>query len=339
VSNVMLIGNGPTAFTALQSLTERLTVSGLCREPGHADAADEVVRFAQAAHIPIFTDTSPPGIHRALGICRPDGVVVSSYNRILTGEMLGSCHFINVHYAPLPRYRGRACVNWAVINGEPFAAISIHELVPALDAGNLLFQQLVPIDEADTIGTLYERLNELQRIHLGQTVEQYFGGFRGTAQLQADASYGCTRLPADGRIAWDSPTRAVDRLVKALTDPFPGAYTYLDGRRLIVWRAEVVTDAPRYDGRIPGRVIAIDRTTGSVDVLTSDGIVRLLEVELDEGARIKPASVIRSVRTTLGLSSEHLLARIEQLEHQLRTLSATHAPSSAAESTDIPAAR
>ena len=76
-----------------------------------------------------------------------------------------------------------------------------------------------------------------------------------------------------------------------------------------------------------------------MDVLTSDGIVRLLEVELDEGARIKPASVIRSVRTTLGLSSEHLLARIEQLEHQLRTLSATHAPSSAAESTDIPAGR
>jgi methionyl-tRNA formyltransferase len=335
----MLIGNGPTAFTALQSLTERFTVSGLCREPGHADAADEVVRFAQTAQIPIFTDTSPPGIHRAIGLSRPDGVVVSSYNRILTGEILESCHFINVHYAPLPRYRGRACVNWAVINGEPFAAISIHELVPALDAGNLLFQQLVPIDESDTISTLYERLNELQRIHLGKTVEQYFGGFRGTPQLQADASYGCTRLPDDGRIAWESPTRAVDRLVKALTEPFPGAYTYLHGRRLIVWRAEIVIDAPRYDGRIPGRVIAIDRTTGSVDVLTSDGIVRLLEVELDEGTRIKPASVIRSVRTTLGLSSEHLLARIEQLERQLRTLSASPAPSSAGESTDIPAAR
>lgn len=339
MSNVMLIGNGPTAFTALQSLTERFTVAGLCRDPALSGAADEVVALAHAMQVPVFADTSPPAVHRAISSCKPDCVVVSSYNRILAGDVLAGCPFINVHYAPLPRYRGRACVNWAVINGEPFTAISIHELVPDLDAGNLLFQQLVPIDEADTITTLYQRLNELQRMHLGKTVEQYLGGFRGTPQTQRDASYGCTRLPEDGRIAWDAPARAIDRLVRALADPFPGAFTHLDGKKMIVWRAAIVADARRYDGRIPGRVVAIDRTTGSVDVLTSDGIVRLLEVELDEGSRIKPAGVIKSVRTTLGLSQEHLLARIEQLECQLRTLGARPAPRAAAESTDIPAAR
>lgn len=339
MSNVMLIGNGPTAFTALQSLTERFTVAGLFREPALPDAADEVVALAHATHIPVFADTSPAAVHQAISSCRPDCVVVSSYNRILAGDVLASCPFINVHYAPLPRYRGRACVNWAVINGEPFTAISIHELVPALDAGNLLFQQLVPIDEADTVTTLYERLNELQRTHLGKTVEQYLRGFRGTPQTQHDASYGCTRLPEDGRIAWDAPARAIDRLVKALADPFPGAFTHLHGKRLIVWRAEIVTDSRRYDGRIPGRVVAIDRTTGSVDVLASDGIVRLLKVELDEGSRIKPAGVIKSVRTTLGLSPEHLLARIEQLECQVRALSARPAAEAAEKPTDMPAAR
>src|SRR6202008_1176253 len=92
----------------------------------------------------------------------PDVVVISSFSRILSAEVLALSRFINVHYSPLPRYRGRANVNWAIINGEPTAAISVHMVRPGLDDGEILYQEEIDIGPKDTATTLYERLNAIQ---------------------------------------------------------------------------------------------------------------------------------------------------------------------------------
>src|SRR5262249_8350513 len=144
---------------------------------------------------------------------KPDCVVVSSYNRVLPGRILSCCRFINVHYAQLPRYRGRANVNWAIINGEAETGISIHVIVPGLDSGNMLFQQGVAIDPEDTVTTLYDKLNAVQRRELGRAVEAHLRGDVGTPQEEAGATYGCTRVPADGEIDWTAPAQRLHHLV------------------------------------------------------------------------------------------------------------------------------
>jgi methionyl-tRNA formyltransferase len=318
---VLLVGMGPTAPSALASLVDACAVVGVVRAVDAADRqSDPVVLLASRHRVPIFDVTSVTGLRVLVDQLRPDCVVVSSFDRILPADLIASCPFLNVHYAPLPQFRGRANVNWAIITGQSETAISIHVLAPGLDAGNILFQQAIPIDSNDTIGGLYDRLNQLQREHLGETVVRFLNGDGGTPQREDAATYGCTRLPSDGEIDWSRPTAEVHALIRALMPPYPGAFTYADGRRLVIWRASVVEQPRRFVGRVPGRVVDVSREHGYVDVLTGDGILRLVEVEAAAGRREPAASVLRSVRTTLGLRTSDLLSRIDALEREIDRL-------------------
>jgi methionyl-tRNA formyltransferase len=320
---VLLIGCGPTALTALDSLAEKVTVVGVIRDHDPAiENADEVRLRAGELGIPVSGDITVRGIDQLVDQLRPDGVVVSSYNRVLPARLVERTRFVNVHYSPLPRYRGRANVNWAIINGETETAISIHVLAPGLDAGNILFQEPVPIGPADTVTDLYNRLNALQRKHLGSTVAGHLAGEAGRPQNESEASYGCTRLPRDGEIDWTAPTTQVYALIRALTPPYPGAFTYLGLTRLTIWRAELLPDPPRYDGRIPGRVIRVSRSEGWVEVLTGDGVLRIHEIQPIGGSCCPAAEVLGSVKLTLGLKPADLVECIRALKTTVAELRA-----------------
>ncbi|NUU20880.1 MAG: methionyl-tRNA formyltransferase, partial [Streptomycetaceae bacterium] len=204
--------------------------------------------------------------------------------------------------------RGRANVNWAIINGDTETAISVHTMAPGLDAGGILHQETVPIGPRDTVTDLYDRLNARQRAVLADAVARRLAGDAGRPQDHSAATYGCTRLPEDGEIDWTAPTAATDRLVRALTPPYPGAFTYLGLDRLTVHRAEPAPAAPHYTGRVPGRVVLVDRSGANwVDVLTGDGVLRIHEVAVEGGSPAPANTVLRSVKTTLGLRTSDLL--------------------------------
>lgn len=310
---VLLVGLGPTTADAFAALHPRFPVVGVIRPD-----RDEVTQRAREAGVDVVSDASIGTLDRLISERRPACVVVSSYHRIIPSEMLSRCPFVNVHYAPLPAYRGRATVNWAIINGEDETAITIHTIVPGLDAGRILRQEKVPIEPADTVTDLYRKLNARQRALLGDAVDDCLAGVAGEEQDDAAATYACTRVPLDGEIDWSLRTEMIDRLVRALADPYPGAFTYLGTRRLWVRRAAPVADPPRYVGRIPGRVVRVAPAEGFVDVLTGDGVYRLYEVRDEDGAATTPAStVVRSVKDTLGLGAAVLLDRLKALEREL----------------------
>jgi methionyl-tRNA formyltransferase len=207
-------------------------------------------------------------------------------------------------------------VNWSIINDEPAAGISIHLVAPNLDSGNLLFQEAVSIRPDDTATSLYDRLNSIQERELGAAVIRAVAGDPGIRQ-SGQATYGCARGPDDGEIDWGQPTNVIDRLIRALTPPFPGAFTHLETQRLVILRAAPLFDPPVYTGRVPGRVVGRSRAEGWVDVLTGDGVLRVFDiVPAASSNSIPAASLIRSTRTTLGLSHLDLLRRIAALEKQ-----------------------
>lgn len=310
-TRVLLVGLGPTTGSALEALVERFEVCALVR-PGF----DEVISRALDAGIPVQADARLTAVVDLIEQLRPDAVVVSSYDRILPASVVTSVPCINVHYAPLPRYRGRATVNWAIINDEDATALTVHCLEPDLDAGGVLLQLPVSLGPASTTGAVYDELNNLQRRFLADAVVRRLAGDLGEAQDETRASYSCGRVPGDGEIGWNDTTAHIDRLVRALDGPFPSAFTFLGPTRIEVLRASPVLDAPTYEGRIPGRVIRVDRALGHVDVLTGDGVLRLLAVTEGSsdaaGTSQRPADLITSVRHTLVSGLEARLAAVEQ---------------------------
>jgi methionyl-tRNA formyltransferase len=317
MANVLLIGIGVTTLSALESLLPICNVQGIVRNiDTEANSDSSVIDLAQKAGIPIFSDISPKAIKSLVFKFQPDCVVVSSYNRILQPELIELSTFVNVHYSPLPYYRGRANVNWAIINDEPYAAITIHKITSDLDGGNILFQQAIPIQFDDTVTDVYDKLNAIQQQNLGKIVLQVVNGYQGRLQNHAEATYCCARTPEDGEINWSDSTRKIDCFIRALVSPFPGAYTYFEGRKLTIWQAKPAI-YPSYVGRIPGRVINRSKQEGYVDVLTGDGVLRILEVQCEGKEKISAASVIQSVKSTLGLTKSDLWKRIQTLEQEI----------------------
>lgn len=315
-ARVLLIGLGPTSLSALEGLCadDRLQVVGLLR-----DGVDPTTVRAAQLGIPVLQNATVAGVGAAVQQLRPDAVAVSSFHRILPDDIVGICPFVNVHYAPLPRLRGRATVNWAILNGEDRAWISVHRLVPDLDSGGLLLHESVPIGPQDTVTQVYEALNDLQRRGLPGAVLAALAGDPGRAQDPCGATYGCSRLPEDGQIDWTAPTESADRLVRALAPPFPGAFTWLGLRRIFV--DEAVADPPDaavWEGRVPGRVVAVGRAAGTVDVLTGDGVLRLVRLRPEDSQASVPATqVVASVRATFGLRTSDLVAEVRRLRTEV----------------------
>jgi len=316
--DVVLLGDGITAYSALQSLAESCNVVRVLRAAA-ADLGDPVYKFANGLGIPVSSLTDLDELLRTITDTRPSVVVISSFNLILPPSILSMSRFVNVHYSLLPSYRGRANVNWAVINGEIATGITIHLVEPALDGGNVLFQEAVSIEPDDTVTSLYERLNAIQLRELGSAVVRAASGDPGIAQNPKKATFGCARVPADGEIDWTQSNLAIDRLIRALTPPFPGAFTHLQMEKLVITRAAPLLHPPAYTGRIPGRIVGRSTAEGWVDVLTGDGVMRLYEVAVAPftGPSCSAASIVRSTRSSLGLTRMDLLRRITDLEDRL----------------------
>jgi methionyl-tRNA formyltransferase len=317
MNSIILIAEGPTATTAVESLAEHFEVSAIFRMCLVAN--DPVAEFAVKHSIPLIRETSVRRIQSEVSLLRPACVVISSYDRLIPPEVLKLSPFVNVHYGPLPRYRGRANVNWAILNHESEAAITIHTIDSGLDSGNILFQRSVPIGPDSTVTELYGRLNKIQREELGSSVARHLSGYAGVAQSGL-ATYCCTRVPDDGELDWAAPTRDIYALIRALAPPYPGAYTFFRLQKVLIVKATPISNAPEYVGRVPGRACSVNIDSGAIDVLTGDGVLRVYELEDEAGIRTQAANLIRSTKATLGLTSLDLLQRIRQLEETLARL-------------------
>lgn len=259
--------------------------------------------------IPLVTVEGKMGDYAdALRHMAPDIVVVSGWYHNIPGSMLRipPMGVVGFHPSLLPRYRGGAPLTWAIINGESVTGMTMFYLTSEVDAGDIIGQAQVPITPEDTIATLYDRINEAT---LG-LVDEYMPRLReGTApavpQDHAQATYYPPRLPEDGEINWSWPTQRIYDWIRAQTRPYPGAYTYFHGQKLIVWSADLPQEPRNPAFGMEGRVIRVRKGQG-VEVLTGDGSVVLAEAQV--GDHCAPADEFLTAGDSLGLRARDLLA-------------------------------
>ncbi len=314
------------AMTALQALMEdsRFKVLAIVTpnqgEPLYRDQSIlPQEQLAESKDIEIIRTDDLSELHDTIERLKPDAVIIASFSKIIPGKTLGLSKFINVHHGNLPRQRGRANVNWAIINEEPEITVSIHEVVPELDAGDIINQFDVSIESGDEASDVYGKINQNLAAVLPNICFDYISG-KAVCKKQdsSEATYYGTRLPQDGMIDWRWNRKRIKNLVRALAPPFPGAYTFLDGQKLIVWKVRK-PDSPRvFEGFVPGRVAGHKKGVG-VEIHTGDGLLLLCEVETGD-FRGDPAEIIYSSRITLGLDHEYLLQLISELESRIEEL-------------------
>jgi methionyl-tRNA formyltransferase len=185
---------------------------------------------------------------------RPDFVFSFYYRHLLNAAWLSlpKRGALNMHGSLLPKYRGRAPVHWAILNGETLTGASLHYMLEKPDAGSLVDQQAVPIGENDTALEVSLKVAEAAQQVLRRTLPKLIAGSAPARPLDlAQGSYFGRRRPEDGRIDWHAGSRAIHDLVRAVAPPFPGAFTEVNGQRLEVWETRIDAGAQRHPGQAP----------------------------------------------------------------------------------------
>jgi UDP-4-amino-4-deoxy-L-arabinose formyltransferase / UDP-glucuronic acid dehydrogenase (UDP-4-keto-hexauronic acid decarboxylating) len=248
-----------------------------------------------AAYVPDQIDH--PLWRQRIAEIAPDFIFSFYYRDLLPSSILSLARkdAFNMHGSLLPRYRGRAPLNWVLVNGEERTGLTLHHMVAKADAGDIVGQCVVPIDEADTVQTLQQKMaaaaaalleQQLPLIAAGKTIR--------TVQDESLATYCGRRTPADGYIDWQKPARAVRNLVRAVTQPYPGAFTYAGDRKVLIWATSIV-DAVH--NKEPGTVLS----DNPLIVACAEGALRIDAGQIDGGIYVSGAQLAKELNLVGGL--------------------------------------
>lgn len=228
-----------------------------------------------------------------------DVAVVVAYGKILPPEFLAAPKHgcVNVHFSLLPKYRGAAPVNWAIVNGETQTGVTTMRIVQELDAGPILLQKAVRIDQHETAPELLTRLAGLGADLVSETLRN-LDQIDPKPQLDEEATFAPVLKREDGLIDWTLEASSIERRVRGF-QPWPNAFTNLNSQRLIVWRAEA---EPREHSKMPGMIVDThrdlltiacgNRTVLGISELQPEGARRMSTRDFLNGREIKVGDVV-----------------------------------------------
>ena len=237
-----------------------------------------------------------PDAMRILEDLAPDVIFVIGWHQIVRPPVMALARIglIGAHASFLPHNRGSAPINWALLRGERETGNSLMWLAEGVDEGDIIAQRAFPITPYDTCATLYAQVAASNRAMLLEVLPQLLAGERpGRPQERGDEPVLRRRRPADGRINWACPARVVYDFMRALTRPYPGAFSSLDGKQWWIWEAALLPDrgplaAP---GDVLGPVVSPSQSACGQLVACGSGAVILLDVEDEAGTRLRGPSL------------------------------------------------
>ncbi|WP_315708883.1 bifunctional UDP-4-amino-4-deoxy-L-arabinose formyltransferase/UDP-glucuronic acid oxidase ArnA [Brenneria uluponensis] len=257
-----------------------------------------VARTAAEFGIPVFApdDVNHPLWVERVAAMSPDVIFSFYYRNLLSDDILQCAHqgAFNLHGSLLPRYRGRAPLNWVLVNGETETGVTLHRMVSQADAGNIVAQQRIAIDEKDTALSLHGKVRDAAGQLLAAALPGIASGhFSETPQNEHEATTVGRRTPEDGRIRWEQPAKTTYNLIRAVTEPWPGAFSYVGTTKFIIWQAAVRADFPAAN---PGTVLS----TSPLVIACGNDALEVITGQGDNGIYLQGSQLAESLGLVTG---------------------------------------
>jgi methionyl-tRNA formyltransferase len=276
---VVFLGNHTIGIRALQAVSETEEVTGVVAHPPDAEDGvryQSVLDFAEKQGWEAIRGTGKdPRTHEFISAAKPDLLWITDFRYLIPAAMIALAPLgaVNLHPSLLPAYRGRAPVNWAILNGETKLGLTGHFVDEGMDTGDIIEQVSFDLGEDQDVG---DCLNMLYPLYSSMT-RRILGYFRSgkvprSPQDHSRATVFPRRRPEDGAIEWKQSARSICNLIRAVAAPYPGAFTTLNGKRLIVWRARVVSEAG--SSSPPGQVVDVSQR--EILVQCGEGVLGLV---------------------------------------------------------------
>jgi methionyl-tRNA formyltransferase len=229
---------------------------------------------------------------------KPEAIIVFAYGKLIPKWLLELPRYgcLNIHASLLPKYRGAAPIQRAIMNGERVTGLTIMKMDEGLDTGDIILQKKIDILETDTSGTLAQKMaNEAPKLVLTALVGLEEGKLKPQPQDHRKATLAPKIDKEEMQIDWHKPAYEIRNLIRAL-NPRPGAFTLINGRRLKIWSVEVIKE----QAGDPGRVIKIDKNRGPI-VAAAEQSLLLTEVQPENRAKMAGSEFIRGYRLKEGV--------------------------------------
>ncbi len=303
---IIFMGTPEFSVPSLKALTDnKFNVCAVVTQPdkpvgrGGKILNSPVKNFALENNIPVFQfeKISKEGIE-TLKKLSPDIMITVAFGQILSTEILNipPLGIINVHASLLPKYRGAAPIQWAIIKGENITGITIMKTEKGLDTGDILLTKTTKINPEETSGELAKRLSLLG----AETLIEYLTNinkFIPKKQDEQTASYFPMLRKTDGEINWSLSATQINNLIRGV-NPWPGAYTYYDNQILKIWKAAVVTDNA-YKDKIEGEVLISDSKRG-LFVKCGSNLLEILELQAINGKKMSAKAYLNGKHIPVG---------------------------------------
>ncbi len=218
---------------------------------------------------------------------QPDYIFVIGLSQLVSEEIIKSANkgVVGFHPTPLPKFRGRAAIPWQIILGVEKSKVSLFFIDEGIDSGPIIGQREYFIESNDYAEDVGRKTKEAMKSLLKDCLPNFLNGtIQAVEQDNSQATYLLKRIPEDGRIDWSRPIREIQRLIRAVSHPYPGAYSmYDDKSQVIFWKANIL-DNNRYIG-IPGQIAKIGENY--FDIVCIDGLLRVYEHSSEEPVNLK----------------------------------------------------
>ena len=300
---VVFMGTPDFSVPALENIAKKYEVVAVVTQQdrpkgrGHKMQYTPVKEKAIELEIPVYQPKRVKD-HEFVDILKtlkPDVIVVIAFGQILSKEILELPKYgcINVHASLLPKYRGAAPIQWAVINGDKKSGVTTMYMAEGLDTGDIIDTSEIVLDEKETGGSLFDKLADLGGKLILNTLDKLeTGTATRTRQDDARSIYAGKITKELGKIDFTKPAAEIERLIRGL-NPWPSAFTYMDDKMLKIWNADVLEETVEED---PGTITEVNKKF--IKVATGEGYLLLEEIQLEGKKRMNVTSFLNGYNFT-----------------------------------------
>ena len=320
---ILILGRTEILYETAVRMSKHHHICGIItakHAPEYLKTEEDFKKLAFQLKCPyIFTNRLDETVNKFIQEVRPDIGVSLNWTTVIQQETIGLIPhgILNAHFGDLPRYRGNAVINCAILCHETFVCLTIHFMEPGgLDSGDIIIQRHMPLDEKKTVKDILDFATcNIPEMFLAAVNGIEDGSLQPEKQnTRGKTAFRCfPRLPVDSKIDWLLPAKEIDALIRASTHPYSGAYTYLKVydqiRKVYIWQSRIVCE-DTVDIGSPGHIIKNDHANGESWVFTGKGILAIQKVQYEDGAEFAPGKTWRSIRMRFGIDVEAELMNI-----------------------------